>query len=296
MLVSILIITYNRKDSLVRCIESILKQGEKDIEIIVVDDASSDGTPTILKNKFPDVIVKSNPTPLFPCKSLQAGLDVCSGKYVVKIDDDNILLPRALDKLIETISSDDCIAFCGAVCVDTNYHVINGGYRISKYLKRGMSNNGTPLNLLQARIYDVDFVDNVYVFNRDLIIRYGGFSKYCESFVWGMEDAIVQLILRRAGYRIVCNPNAVALHDRSARHINATQMYYLSRGKIVMLTRVYDVRFILLPFFSLFYATTYFIGVFISTKNISELKNATVAICHGLLDGFKEQNFGRFEF
>ena len=50
--VSVIIPTYNRKDLLIACIDSILKQKYNDLEIIVIDNGSTDGTCELLNKKY----------------------------------------------------------------------------------------------------------------------------------------------------------------------------------------------------------------------------------------------------
>lgn len=101
-LVSIIIATYNRSDAVFRAIESVLNQTYKNIEIIVVDDGSTDNTAKILQEKFSGKIILNildkNQGATF---ARNAGLKIAKGEYSIVWDSDDILYPEAVEVLIQ---------------------------------------------------------------------------------------------------------------------------------------------------------------------------------------------------
>ncbi len=101
-LVSIIIATYNRVDAVSKSIESVLNQSYKELEIIVVDDGSSDNTSKILKEKFGEKIVlnilEKNQGATF---ARNTGLKMAKGEYSIVWDSDDVLYPNAIEVLIE---------------------------------------------------------------------------------------------------------------------------------------------------------------------------------------------------
>lgn len=96
-LVSVAIITFNQKKFLQECIESVLKQDYKNLEIVVADDASTDGTCDLLyayeakyPGKFVVRIAKSNQG---ITKNSNAAHFSCSGKYIAWMGGDDLMLP-----------------------------------------------------------------------------------------------------------------------------------------------------------------------------------------------------------
>ena len=61
------------------------------MEIIIVDDASTDGTPKMVKKLFPEVNLITNTYELFPSKCRNLGIKNSHGDYLFLVDDDNIL-------------------------------------------------------------------------------------------------------------------------------------------------------------------------------------------------------------
>lgn len=114
-LISIIVPIYNVEKYIYRCIDSIINQTYKNIEIILVDDGSSDGSGKICdeyqrKDERIKAIHKKNGGLGFARNS---GLDVASGKYVTFIDGDDYIGLTHIEKmhtLITETNSDTCIA------------------------------------------------------------------------------------------------------------------------------------------------------------------------------------------
>ena len=103
--ISVIIPVYNVQDYLARCVDSVLAQTYKDLEIILVDDGSHDTSGDIcdeydLKYRFVRVIHKSNGG---LSDARNAGLDVAQGEYVTFIDADDYVHPNFAETLIDTI-------------------------------------------------------------------------------------------------------------------------------------------------------------------------------------------------
>ena len=76
-LVSINVLSTDERDCLRRCLECIQRQTYSPIEVIVIDNASSDGTDEMLGNRFPEFPVITNPENLGYCKSHNIGIKKC---------------------------------------------------------------------------------------------------------------------------------------------------------------------------------------------------------------------------
>ncbi len=94
-LVSFLVATYNRADLLRECIESILAQDYKNIEVIVIDDASRDNTESMINNRFNGKVkYYKNEVNRGVAYSRNLGLSMACGKYIGLLDSDDLLLER----------------------------------------------------------------------------------------------------------------------------------------------------------------------------------------------------------
>ena len=110
--VSIVIAVYNCQDYIQKCVNSALSQSMQSIEIIVVDDASTDNTKNILSQirGIRVITLRSNSG---PGKARNVGLDSCSGEYILFMDGDDCLSPKMLEEMYEeAIKNDSDIVFC----------------------------------------------------------------------------------------------------------------------------------------------------------------------------------------
>lgn len=104
---SIIIPSFNTKKLLDRCLASIdasLKGSSLKYEVIVVDNASNDGSRELLNSKYPRVIKLFNKTNLGYGKSNNMAISKARGKYVLLLNSDIQVLDRAIEKLYEFIS------------------------------------------------------------------------------------------------------------------------------------------------------------------------------------------------
>ena len=107
-MVSILIPTYQRHEVLVRCINSVLSQVTPEIELIVVDDASTDGTREYLvglAEKYPFVKLHFNAENKGTNYSRNQGIKLVSKKHVLFLDSDDMLYEGSIEKIMKTFQS-----------------------------------------------------------------------------------------------------------------------------------------------------------------------------------------------
>jgi hypothetical protein len=97
-LVSVLLSVHNDEAFVSAAIESVLQQTVKDLELIVVDDASTDETPARLASfDDPRLVVVRNDEQLGLATSLNLGLDRAHGRYVARLDADDVAYPNRLE-------------------------------------------------------------------------------------------------------------------------------------------------------------------------------------------------------
>ena len=116
-LISIIIPVYNSKNTIRKCLDSIITQELKSIEIICVDDSSTDGTPDIIKEYTTTdkrIIYICNDTNKGVSASRNIGMDNASGKYLMFVDSDDMLAQGALQELLITAEENNCDMVKGA--------------------------------------------------------------------------------------------------------------------------------------------------------------------------------------
>ena len=115
---SIIILTYNKMDYTKKCIESIRKYTDKgSYEIIVVDNASTDGTIEWLKGQG-DIIKIFNKENLGFPKGCNQGIEIAQGSEILLLNNDVIVTPMWLEQMLEALYSSEKVGAVGPV---TNY-------------------------------------------------------------------------------------------------------------------------------------------------------------------------------
>ena len=99
-LVSIIVLNYNAGDLLLNCIKSIKESSYENIEIIVVDNISSDGSQIKCQKKYPEIKLIQNKENLGYCGGNNIGIQASKGEFIVILNPDTVVEPNWLDELI----------------------------------------------------------------------------------------------------------------------------------------------------------------------------------------------------
>ena len=185
--ISILVIAYNVGRYISRCLESILAQSCHDIEIVVVDDGSSDGTGIILKDyagRDQRVRVVSHPENKGTLQARMTAINASKGKYIMFVDGDDTLKPYACERLLDearrqdadfVVAGYDVVYPDGTVSSEKN--VLNYGSSSSGLIRSMVFNECT--RYLWARLFEKKlFTDHPLresrriVFGEDQLLSY----------------------------------------------------------------------------------------------------------------------------
>lgn len=115
---SIIIPAYNAEAYLKRCLDSILSQNYSDYEVIVIDDGSTDGTASILK-QYPQVKIISQ-TNHGMASARNRGMEMAQGDYILFVDSDDRLCPNALAILVPHLDGEDIVGFGTQIYNESN--------------------------------------------------------------------------------------------------------------------------------------------------------------------------------
>lgn len=114
LLVSAIITTHNRKELLKRAVESVVEQTYPNIELIVVDDASTDGTKEYCEKQQFQYIYISREESRGGNYARNLGVKMVKGEYVAFLDDDDYWLPTKIEKQVALVESKNCeLVHCG---------------------------------------------------------------------------------------------------------------------------------------------------------------------------------------
>ena len=99
-LVSVIVLNYNAGELLLNCIESIKKSAYKNLEIIVVDNISTDKSQKICKEKYPDIKLIQNDENFGYCEGNNIGIREAKGDYIIILNPDTIVESNWIEELI----------------------------------------------------------------------------------------------------------------------------------------------------------------------------------------------------
>lgn len=113
--ISVLMSVHNGEKYLHKAIDSILNQTFKNFEFIILDDASTDNSLNIIQT-YQDSRIRliKNEQNLGLTKSLNKGLDLCEGKYIVRMDADDVSLPNRIQSQVDYMEKNQDIGVCGS--------------------------------------------------------------------------------------------------------------------------------------------------------------------------------------
>lgn len=246
--VSVIIPTRNRKEKLIRLIDSILKSNnvEDVLEIVVVDDASTDGTYEEIKRRFPQIRIIRNEKNLFLAGSRNKGIKNAKGFYLFLVDDDNVVDKNCISELVRSMEDDfnPPIGICAPImyyfrqfnrilCAGIKRSMITS---LTEFLGRDEIDHGQFNELIES----MDF-PNAFMVRREVIEKVGMFDE--KNFPIHYDEADFGERTRKAGYKIICNPKAKIWHDsplpeevdksRMFNVDNEFRAYFTARNRIL---------------------------------------------------------------
>jgi N-acetylglucosaminyl-diphospho-decaprenol L-rhamnosyltransferase len=231
------------------------------IEIVVVDNASRDGTIEMLRTEFPMVKVVENSVNRFYAPAMNQALRVSLGRYVLVLNDDATLLPGALQTLVYFMNEHPTTGIVGPRTYDRNGRLlttIHSSYWFSSWLASGLGlyryvpwvrkSIGPLIRKINPRFgqldphdseCEVDCIDGGCLFVRKDAIEDVGLLD--EHLLVGLEDQDWCLRMRTAGLKVMFTPSAGIVHEygphkgTSRKQLGslAEQLFY--QGAIYML-------------------------------------------------------------
>lgn len=119
--ISIIIVNYNTKDYMMRCLRSIYKNRlAAPFEVIVVDNNSMDGSVAALQRAFPDARIIANRKNLGFAHANNQGMRIAAGQWLLLLNSDTEVLPQALNVLNDFMRNHEEAAIAAPMLVDEN--------------------------------------------------------------------------------------------------------------------------------------------------------------------------------
>jgi len=223
-IVSVIILNFNgmKNNFLPNCLQSLVQQTYHYLQIIVVDNASSDESVFYVEQNFPDVLLIKNGVNLGFCRGNNIGYHHATGEFILFLNNDTILMPDSIEKLVLAINLHPLIGMVSPKLLrpqlkNTNFHVLDSAGL--------MLRNDFTLRDRGFGEYDTgQFDESQHIFapcgaaafyKRDTLesIQEDG-QVWDENFEAYYEDGDLAWRAHRRGWKCVYYPSAVVVHHR----------------------------------------------------------------------------------
>lgn len=233
-LVTVVVLNFNGERILAACLDRLLAQTYPRLELIVVDNHSTDGSANVLSSyeaRHGVTVIRSPENRGCP-GGRNLGLAAAAGEIVAFMDNDGYASPQWLERAVEILAGDDAIgAVASLVFFNRHKLILNGaggtlnwrGYGGDYCFKEPYEFAGIPQHVLYPMGCGM-------VVRRAVLDRMGGFD---ESLFNYYDDAEVGFWAWRMGLQVVCAPEAWVDHDFGASDaINRNKLFLCERNRI----------------------------------------------------------------
>lgn len=234
MELSIIIVNFNTSELLRKCLNKVYKslsfgKIEKESEVIVVDNASSDGSVSMAEKNFPKVLIIKNSKNLGFAKANNQALRQARGKYILLLNSDTEIDKDTLVGLLDEIKKNQRVGVVGGKLLNPDGSVqTSAGFlpSLSKIFFWMFFIDDIPLlsrlikpyHIQDKKFYqkkaDVDWVTGAcFMIKREAIETVGYMDE--NIFMYG-EELEWCLRLRKAGFSVIYTPEISVLHHKGA--------------------------------------------------------------------------------
>jgi hypothetical protein len=240
-LVSVVFPTMNRKEDLIKCIQSIKKSTYSPIEIIIADNGSTDGSKQIIKELFPEVIILESEINLGSPIAINKCIKKSKGEFILRLDDDIILESDTIEKMIRVIRSNEKIGAVGALCFYTENPDLlrNAGMKINMFFGKTKvyGKNSKNIELFKGE------KERNFIGGGTMIIRRSVYDKiglFDENYFFMYEDVDWLFRLKKAGYIILVTSSARLYHKKeiiNSKKEKPIKVYLDNRSQVLFMKK-----------------------------------------------------------
>jgi GT2 family glycosyltransferase len=237
-LFSVLIVNYNGKVHLPECLDSLRKQAFRDFEVVVVDNASRDGSADFVTANYPEVtLVQSDRNRGFSGGN-NFGLPHCRGRFIFFLNNDVRVDPAALAELAAATKAHPDVHIFASFLVNYGNPALVDSAGDSVYTcGKGFSFTGYPVSLFTAPRFVTAACAGAAAYSRSVLDRVGAFD---EDFFLNFEDLDLSFRSQHAGERILFIPASKVFHKGSASlggKKSALSLYYQERNYLLFVLK-----------------------------------------------------------
>lgn len=239
-MVTAIICTHNNREIIDACLQSLLHQSYRSWTAIIVDDASTDGTPDYIESHYPSIRVIKNSTNHGPSWGRNDAAALATTPYLAFFDSDIELDSHWLEHVISKIESDESLGVVGGKLYyagrPDHLHAFGGDLsRLGIGWNRYDGSHDLDLDVEQSCLW---VSSAACLMKRDVFVRAGGFDS---DFFYGYEDSDIGWRISLLGYRNICIPQARALHrvSESVDRLGDRIVFHFHKNRLRSLLRNY---------------------------------------------------------
>ena len=251
-LVSIVILNWNSVKYIHQCVEGVLKQSYENIEVVFVDNASSDDSLKECKERYPAFTYIESRSNLGFTGGMNMGIKHSRGEYVLLLNTDVFLREDYVRSCVEIMEANQIITCCsGWEYKWRNFALtdekVGGALGIRRHLRVTSTNNDDGYVFGVSGSFPVFRMSAV----KEIINDRGGF--FDETFETGWEDTEMRFYMLYKGFKTVLNKNTIAWHVGSASDNENAGMFdkNLNYQKRIFRNRMYVIDRYIKGFFPL---------------------------------------------
>ena len=232
-LISVVVLNWNGQQVVEKCLKSLQEQTYDPLELIVVDNASTDGSAELVKNGIPEVKLIVNKTNLGFGGGNNVGIRASEGRYIMMLNNDTRLDPHCIEELRRGIEKNDRYGACASkILLEYEDNLIDAAGIVvcpdGLSIGRGRLEKGDRYND-EVEVFFAS--DCACLYRREMLEDVG---LYDEEFFAYADETDMGWRAQLSGWKCIYNPKAVVyhFHSASAGTYSPFKAYLVERNRI----------------------------------------------------------------
>ncbi len=240
-LASVIIVTHNGGNTIAECLDSIKKLHWQQMEVVLVDNSSTDDTLDKVQRILPTARIIRLSKNLGYGGGCNAGAGVARSPILVFLNQDVRLTPAFLDTIMNRMANDPRVGVCGGIILSWDgSRLVSAGQFFERWTGYALDYGFGSTNVSLGKNTDEVFSPNgaAFAVRREVFDLIEGFSDY---FFLYFDETDLAWRARLAGFRTACCPTAVAFHKIDPRRAHsAWSRYYTERNSLLSAVTNYE--------------------------------------------------------
>jgi len=241
--VSVIVVNWNRRDLLRACLESLVAQTCPDLEVVVVDNGSSDGSADMAEAEFVGRLslkVVRSPVNLGFCAGNNRGIEASRGDLIALLNNDATAEPEWAAQLAPAFRRPEIGMAASKILVyEDPSRIDKAGHLIYPDGQNRGRGSGEVDRGQFDRMEEVLWPDGcAAMYRREMLDEIGGFD---EDFFAYADDAELGLRARMAGWKCLYMPMAVVRHHRgsSLGVLSSRRLELIERNRVLLVVKLF---------------------------------------------------------